>query len=38
MRRADTALIPGAGHMVHHDQPGALAGMILDFLETGGKG
>lgn len=30
--RLDTALIEGAGHMLHHDQPEALARLIEDFL------
>ena len=29
---AETAVIPGAGHMVHFEQPDALAAAIEDFL------
>jgi pimeloyl-ACP methyl ester carboxylesterase len=32
LNRVTTAIIPNAGHMLHHDQPQALAQLIEDFL------
>ena len=32
MPHARAALIPGAGHTVHHDSPAAFNGLVTDFL------
>ncbi len=32
IRRLERASVAGAGHMLHHDQPGAVAGLIARFL------
>lgn len=34
VRRVERRLLPGAGHMLHHDEPQALAAMIESFIET----
>ena len=31
---AETVVVPGAGHMVHHDQPEALSCIIREFVES----
>lgn len=34
--RLRSAEVPDAGHMMHHDQPEALAGLIEDFFQAPG--
>ena len=34
MRHATAVVVPGAGHLLHHDAPDALADVLARFLET----
>jgi pimeloyl-ACP methyl ester carboxylesterase len=34
--RLQEATLDGAGHMLHHDQPAALAALLRDFLDADG--
>jgi pimeloyl-ACP methyl ester carboxylesterase len=34
LSQARLVIVPGAGHLLHHDQPRALANVIQDFLES----